>query len=167
MSISFELRCENNDKKTKKYIRKEDHENNIFSNSNFRIFIVCVLILFVLPVSLSCKKSDKAIEETEVIFGPTFETGEIIVNLADLGQARYAKIQTVLELSNEETSDEINTRSPQIRDIVIEIFSSKQAEELLDLKIRDDIKKEIFDRINSVLKKGTVNNVYFTTMVIQ
>lgn len=138
------------------------------AKNGFKSIIIILLVALLFIFSFSCKKESTSEEaETEVIFGPTYDVGEIIVNLADLGQARYAKIQTVLELSDEAALDEITTRSPQVRDIVIEIFSVKKAEELLELETRNGIKKEIFSKINSVLQTGDVKNVYFITMVVQ
>ncbi len=137
----------------------------------FLVIFLISLILFSIFVLSSCKKgkedAEKKDKSLETAFGPIYDVGELIVNLADLGQARYAKFQIVLELKDEPTLGIVNTRSPQVKDIVINIFSSKKAEEILDLEIRDQIKKEIINKINSIIGEGSVKNAYFTTIVVQ
>lgn len=130
-----------------------------------RIILIVALLLLSFFL-LSCSDNGQKGKE-ERLFGPTFNVGEIIVNLADIGQARYAKAEVVLELSNDSALEEVQLRSPQIRDIVIEIFSSQQASVLLDLEGKEEIKNKIMARINPVLTSGSVEEVYFTTIVVQ
>jgi flagellar FliL protein len=139
---------------------------NFFKNKNLKIYFTIILLILILLFTFSCSKNEKK-ETNQTLFGPTYDAGEIIVNLADMGQARYAKIQTVFELPDEKTLDEIKKREPQIKDAIIEIFSSKQAEQFLEIKSRNEIKQEILNKINLILKSGKVKNVYFTNIVVQ
>ena len=167
MGIYSRLNYKKIKEKEKIGLRSNSKKKNIFSKAQFGVFIICIFIVLILLFSTSCKKEEVVTKEEKEVFGPTYETGELIVNLADLGQARYAKIQVVLELDEEAVMQEVDDRSPQIRDIIIEIFSSKKAEELLDLEIRSAIKKEIYTKINAVLQDGSVRNIYFITLVVQ
>jgi flagellar protein FliL len=139
--------------------------------SNFKrgkgIIIAAMAAILVLAAP-ACSKEDAVEEVSEVEeFGPVLDLGEMIVNLSDEGQARYAKIVVVLEFDNGEGLEEANKRDPQIRDIVVELLSSEKAGEILSLDGRKDLKKRIAQRINSVMCEGIVEEIYFTTVVVQ
>jgi len=136
------------------------------SKNNIRVLLIAVLISVLAFSFWACKK-DKEEVEKEDSFGPVFNVGEVIVNLSDVGQARYVKVEVVLELSDEETLKEVEKRTPQIRDIIIEIFSGQTAGNILDQQGKDSIKAEIIKSINLVLGIGEVKEVYFTTIVVQ
>ena len=136
------------------------------SKNNIRVLLIAVLISVLVFSFWACKK-DKEEVEKEDSFGPVFNVGEAIVNLSDVGQARYVKVEVVLELSDEETLKEVEKRTPQIRDIIIEIFSGQTAGNILDQQGKDSIKAEIIKSINLVLGIGEVKEVYFTTIVVQ
>ncbi len=100
-------------------------------------------------------------------FGQIFDLEPFIVNLADQKETRYLKAKISLELEGEKITDEMNKRLPQIRDIIIELLSSKSYEELATLHGKEHLKNEIVIRLNSVLKTGLVKNVFFTEFVMQ
>jgi len=61
----------------------------------------------------------------------------------------------------------MNTRSVQIKDIVIGTIMSKRLEQLLNNKfIEDTLKTELRDKVNAVLMGGSVLNVYLSERVI-
>ncbi len=90
-----------------------------------------------------------------------------IVNLADPEATVYARISITLELANQEVLQEVQKKEPVIRDAIIEIVSSKTSEDLRKPEGREQLKMEILKRINTILTKGGVRNVYFTEFVIQ
>ncbi len=90
-----------------------------------------------------------------------------IVNLADPEATVYARISITLELANQQVLQEVQKKEPVIRDAIIEIISSKTSEDLRKPEGREQLKMEILKRINTILTKGGVRNVYFTEFVIQ
>ena len=100
-------------------------------------------------------------------FGQIFDLEPFVVNLADQKETRYLKAKISLELKGEKVTDEMNKRLPQIRDIIIELLSSKSYEELATLHGKEHLKNEIMIRLNSVLKTGSIENVFFTEFVMQ
>lgn len=136
--------------------------------------LVAIFGILFLMLSFSCGKEEGEVgEEGEEIveeiieFGPTMDLGEMIINLSDTGQARYAKMVVVLEFSDEIAAEHGKIRDPQIRDIVTEIIGEKVSVDILSLESRNILKNEIIERINAVLPEGTVREVYFTTVIVQ
>ncbi len=90
-----------------------------------------------------------------------------IVNLAEVNAERYLKVTPVLELDNEDVIEEINQKLPQVKDILISIFSSKGLDEVMPLAGKERLKQEIIDKVNEILSKGKIIGVYFSEFVIQ
>ena len=100
-------------------------------------------------------------------FGPTFDLGEIIVNLSDEGQARYAKMSVAFEVEDEKMLGEVEKMDPLVRDIVVELLSAESSEKILSLTSRNDLKKRITDRVNENFEEGAVVQVFFTNVLVQ
>ncbi|MCH3964216.1 MAG: flagellar basal body-associated FliL family protein [Clostridium sp.] len=103
---------------------------------------------------------------SQVVSAKTFELDEITVNLADKGSSRYLKAAVSLGYDDKKLDSELNDKKPIVTDAVIGILSSKKAEEITP-KNMDNIKMEIIQKINPMLEKGKLNNVYFTDLIVQ
>ncbi len=90
-----------------------------------------------------------------------------IVNLAEVNAERYLKVNPVFEVDKEEVLEEINKKLPEIKDILITIFSSKSLDDVMPLAGKDRLKQEIMDKVNEILSQGKVVGVYFSEFVIQ
>lgn len=54
-----------------------------------------------------------------------------------------------------------------MKDIIIDILSSKSIEEIVTTKGKERIKDEILQRVNQILADGVIKNVFFTEFVVQ
>ncbi|PKM81945.1 MAG: hypothetical protein CVU88_03600, partial [Firmicutes bacterium HGW-Firmicutes-13] len=88
-----------------------------------------------------------------------------IVNLAE--QRRYLKIGIVLSYFDGELGEELDRREPQIKDKIIDILWGKSLEEIYTDNFLQEIKGEIVREINSVIRRGKIEEVYFTEFIIQ
>ena len=115
------------------------------------------------------QKEDKVAEEKhdEDEIRPVYSLSTFIVNLADRGGTRYLRATMDLELSSEETKDEIEKRLPQIRDAILTIIPSKSIKDINTIEGKTALRDEIIEKINSFIKKGRITNIYFTEFVIQ
>ena len=104
--------------------------------------------------------------ENESAMGPTFPLERFIVNLSDKGGTRYLNVLMDLELNNEELTDEIEKRLPQLRDTILVLLSSKRFDQIADIDGKHRLRDEIMQTINSLLTTGRIKNVYFTNFVI-
>lgn len=122
------------------------------------------------PVSASKKKDEKGEEdkksvEDELMIVPV-ET--VIVNLSGSSGRRYLKAKINLEARDGEVKKKIETNSVQIKDRLISILSSKTLEEAEGLEGQENLRREIKDAVDVVLKaEGGILQVYFTEFVIQ
>jgi len=105
--------------------------------------------------------------KSSLTVGPMLEMDTFIVNLLSENGRRYLKVKVNLELEDEELQEEIATKIPVLRDIIIRIASSKTLEEISTEKGKEKFKDQIVSEINYNLKDGKINNVFFTDFVIQ
>ncbi len=90
-----------------------------------------------------------------------------IVNLADKNARRYLKVKIALELSDEKLKDEIKERTPEIRDLVTLLLSSKTYADISTFDGKLALKTELMNRLNAILINGRVTNVFFVDFVVQ
>ncbi len=90
-----------------------------------------------------------------------------IVNLSDQGRTRYLKVTIQLELDNQETIDQVKSKTPQIRDALIILLSSKSIEEIATSEGKYQLRDEIVARVKQFTGKGAVMAAYFTDFVVQ
>ena len=111
------------------------------------------------------EKKHKVDSMTEI--GPIYPLDPFIVNLVSANANRYLKCKIDLELDSPELQQEIDKKLPAIRDLIIQILSSKSVEEIQTAKGKQKLKEEIKRKINEILTTGEIRNVYFTEFVIQ
>ncbi|MDY6851623.1 MAG: flagellar basal body-associated FliL family protein [Thermodesulfobacteriota bacterium] len=90
-----------------------------------------------------------------------------IVNLADPAGRRYLKLNMTLELDTPEAAAEIDTRMPQIRDVILILLSSMRFEDVRTIEGKMRLRGQIITRCNTVLTAGKVKNVFFSEFVVQ
>ncbi len=109
-------------------------------------------------------KVEHAAKETP---GHIVSLDPFVVNLADPSETTYLKITVNLEVESEEITAEINTRTPQIRDAILMLLTSKTSEDVKDTGGKLALQDEMVSRINNFLHAGKVKAVYFTEFVMQ
>lgn len=99
--------------------------------------------------------------------GTILDLDPFVVNLADNPEIRYLKVTIKLELAKAEDTEEINARMPQIRDSLLILLSSKEYAAIRTVEGKLELRDEILQRLNTILKKGAVKTAYFTDFVAQ
>jgi flagellar FliL protein len=80
---------------------------------------------------------------------------------------RFLKTKISVRTSSEATSDEIKRHHVIIRDAVIRTLGSRTFEQISSDKGKLELKATIGDDLNTILKEGEVNEVYFTEFIMQ
>lgn len=109
-------------------------------------------------------KKEAAKVEEQVVMLPL---EPFIVNLNGTEESRFLKASLNIELSKTEAAERAKTRTPQIRDAVIMLITSKTAESLISPEGKMQFKDEVSISVNQILGENIVKNIYFTDFVMQ
>jgi flagellar FliL protein len=99
--------------------------------------------------------------------GPMKTLESFIVNLTDAQGTRYLKVVMQLEMSNDLLGPEIDRKTPQIRDEIIMLLSSKSFDDVSTIAGKRALKRGILNSVNKYLTSGRVLRVYFSDFVVQ
>ncbi|MEX0830065.1 MAG: flagellar basal body-associated FliL family protein [Nitrospirales bacterium] len=99
--------------------------------------------------------------------GPVMELEPFLLNLADRDELRFLKVSIKLELDRPEEKTDYQNKVPAIRDALLVLLSSKESQLLRTVNGKRRIREEIMTRVNGVMSKGKVANVFFTDFIIQ
>ena len=91
----------------------------------------------------------------------------IVVNLLDPTGKRYIQIGLALALPDKKYEEEIKEKEPIIKDVVITVLSSKTPEEVLQPEAKEEIKKELLEKLNEVLGEDIVLGIYITQYIVE
>ena len=116
---------------------------------------------------LAGKKGDtgsdvKIDEKTSIIALDPF-----VLNLSDRG--RYLKVTIQFEVSDESLQSAVKSRTPQLRDTIITLVSSKSLNSISSPEGKFQLKDEVLFRANQIMgmEKDAFKNLYFTEFVMQ
>ncbi len=99
--------------------------------------------------------------------GPVMELDPFLLNLADQGELRFLKVSIKLELDRPEEKTDFTNKVPAIRDALLVLLSSKESQLLRTVNGKRRVREEIMTRVNGVMSKGKIANVFFTDFIIQ
>ncbi len=99
--------------------------------------------------------------------GHMYSMESFIVNLNNPGGKRFLKTTIDLELTREEVIPDLKARLPQLRDVIILFLSEKSVNDIQGIDGKIVLKNNLITRINSVMGKGKIRNIYFTEFIIQ
>ncbi|NVM23043.1 MAG: flagellar basal body-associated FliL family protein [Desulfobacterales bacterium] len=95
------------------------------------------------------------------------ELAPFIVNLRGHSGKRYLRTKIELDVENDNVKKELVGRTPQLRDAVLLLLTSKSFEDISSSHGKIQLKNELIARINQVLQGGAVRTLYFTEFVVQ
>ena len=114
------------------------------------------------------KSSEAHTEEADMeTIGPVIDLDPFILNLADRDQSRYLKVSIKLQLDRPEGETDFEDKLPAIRDALLVLLTSKEARGLRTVEGKMLVREEIGGRINSIMKRGKVRQIFFTDFIIQ
>ena len=90
-----------------------------------------------------------------------------IANLADEDGKRYLKATLQVEFFKTNVPADFSARLPQMRDLMLTLFSSKLFDEIRTPQGKALLREEIINRMNRAIGKDLVKAVYFTEFIVQ
>ena len=143
--------------------------------NGLKILIIVLLVLLLVGgtafgvyyvMSKNNHTSNKA-EAANVIEEQTYPLDDFLVNLADEDTRKFLKVKIFIGYEkNKKLAGELELKKPIIRDAINSVLRSKLAKDFSS-KGTEDIKKELLNRINPLLKEGKPINIYFYEIIIQ
>jgi len=99
--------------------------------------------------------------------GPLLKMEDLVVNITHKDSTRFLKVGITLEVADEQGSDAIKRRLPQITDAVLLLVGNKSFDEIKDLQGKMQLKADLLARIQELSGSGNVKNLFFTDFVVQ
>jgi flagellar protein FliL len=161
---------------------KEKETQEKQKNSPNKIFLLGIplLILLIAGVGTAAyflgglkvsKSSEPELSEnmTQIIepLGPLLKMEDFVVNIMQKDTTRFLKIGITLETKNKESSERIKSRMPQITDAVLLLVGNKHFDQIKDLQGKLQLKADLLAKINSLIGKDEVTEIFFTDFVVQ
>ncbi len=109
-------------------------------------------------------EGEASVKESEPIVK---EMDSFIVNLSDPGGKRFLKVTMRAKLTNQQCMAEFTMRIYEMRDAVLMILAGKEVEDISKPEDRMSLKQELAGAMNKALKRGQVQDIYFTEFLIQ
>jgi flagellar basal body-associated protein FliL len=100
-------------------------------------------------------------------FGKIYNIEDVIANPADSKGMQFVLINFGIEVEKDSDLEILNAREIQVRDILINILSSKMLSELDDGVDKENLRIEVKNSIQKILPEGHLLNVYFSNYIIQ
>ncbi len=142
------------------------------SKNMMLIIIIAVAVViggggaFFFLTKSSGDKSHKK-EEAKKEEGVMFALEPFVVNLSDQNGNRFLKVSMQIEVAGPAVMESAKAKTPQIRDSIITLLTSKTSEELMSPEGKLQLKDEINITANQILGDNSVKNVYLTEFVMQ
>jgi flagellar FliL protein len=109
-------------------------------------------------------------KEGEVSGGATITLEPFLVNLADKDANRYLKTTIRILVTTPVVAKEVSESDvtmPRIRDHILSILSNKMAADITTNEGKQQLKKEIIEKVNEFLPEKCAQEVFFTDFVVQ
>ncbi len=114
------------------------------------------------PEGTADKKAEAASHAGQLVTLDSF-----VVNLSDPMGRRYLKVTMDVEVSDAASATALTAAMPRVKDTLLLLLSSKTFADISSMDRKLELKNEIVDRLNLIIGKGKVRNVYFTEFVVQ
>jgi len=100
-------------------------------------------------------------------FGIIYKMEPFIVNLLGRDGKRYLKTTIEFEVENRDIKNEFTQHTPQLRDTILLLLTSKSFEDISKPEGKLRLKNELIARINQILPGAGIRTLYFTEFVVQ
>jgi flagellar FliL protein len=159
----------------KEEAQAEDEKPIKAKKSNKSLFILIGIIVVALAGGIGVysllfsgkesKTSEAKHEKKEESKTALIALDSFVLNLAE--QGRFLKVTMQFELADIANQPLVTEKTPQLRDAIITLVSSKSAEGLTSPEGKMQIKDELLLRANQAVGKDVFKNLYFTEFVMQ
>jgi flagellar protein FliL len=94
-----------------------------------------------------------------------------VVNFVGKGRAKFLQVNIDGLTRNPSVKEDITTHLPHIRNNVVFLLSSKRYDDLITPEGKEELRKQVLEEIRNILTQetgnGDVEDIYFTSFVMQ
>jgi flagellar FliL protein len=105
--------------------------------------------------------------EEPATFGHIVSLEPFTVNLDENAGSRYLRVKINLEIENESFEQDFNTRLPVIRDVILLLLSGLTYDSISSPTGKQDLKDQIVERVNTIMRGDVVRRVLFEDFLVQ
>jgi len=113
------------------------------------------------------KKAAEAKKPEKVVSGHIYKMDPFVVNLRDTERMRYLKLKLEIESSEQKANEEYEKRLPQLRDMILTVLTSKSSNDIRDSQGKTQLRKEMQERLNQLVRSFQIKTIYFSEFIIQ
>lgn len=113
------------------------------------------------------KKVEKKPEGASGLFIENYPEATINLRTAQGGKNHYVTLEVSLVCTSELCLEQLKSMRAKVEDSIQSAISSRSYTELQSLDIKNRIKHDLLNRVNSFLKGSSVTEVLFTHFVVQ
>ena len=145
------------------------------NNGNKTLIIIIVAVCIVLGAGgllgfklLASKGGEEEVKKEEVhVKTSIISLDPFVLNLSDRG--RYLKVTIQFEVSDDTLQEAVTVKTPQLRDTIITLVSSKSLSSISSPEGKFQLKDELLFRANRIMgmEKDVIKNLYFSEFVMQ
>lgn len=98
---------------------------------------------------------------------PVYQLDNMVLNLSGSNGQRLLLMTVALEVKDEATLNMVKGHDAEMRDMVLQMFGAKTADQVVDVSAREGFRKDLIGALDKIFPPGTVKKVYFPQFVIQ
>lgn len=154
----------------------EEKTAEVTNRSDLKIIIIGLVFFlvamagtyFLISRMMAPLMPEKEAPKQNVATGNLVSIGEFTTNINDVASTRFLKFEVYVEVSkeNKKSQEKITEAMPIIQDSILSIVSSKTVADL-DVRNRDNLKAELKEQLNKKIGADVIQNVYFTSFIMQ
>ncbi len=105
--------------------------------------------------------------EKQAAAGGVFDAGDYTTNLADPSGRRVIRVKVELSLSDQKALAELDKHKGDVRNAILMVLRSKQAEEVQGSQGQVNLGRDIQAKVAPLITPGKIDNVNFLEFVVQ
>lgn len=154
----------------------EEKTAEVTNRSDLKIIIIGLVFFlvamagtyFLISRMMAPLMPEKETQKQDMATGNLVSIGEFTTNINDVASTRFLKFEVYVEVSkeNKKSQEKITEAMPIIQDSILSIVSSKTVADL-DVRNRDNLKAELKEQLNKKIGADVIQNVYFTSFIMQ
>lgn len=111
--------------------------------------------------------ASKADGDEPIEYGEFMTIDDLLINPAGSNGKRFLVISLGVESKDADVLAELTQKDIVVRDAILGLLSKRTADELASIDLRGQLKEEVIGELNTILRNGEIDRLYFTQFLLQ